>query len=424
MRKTFVAIFCALVCAALAPLRAVGQEPVGCSWPTWLNEDTFNFAFPDDSATYWGAHFPFAPGARLVIDGAFPAARYFSIHAYDEAQRPVDSIADHEIDPIEGTNRYRGGDGAGRYRVFVEFSAAPEEPDRNTVYAGAMSNGAPNPGGFILYRVYTPDDPTDLSGGPLPVITLQGPGGSAGIEFGTCDPLPPDAGGQVNDVIRDQNYTYVTPNRSHHPAATNPPTFKRFYGTDQFPRDFTEEGQGSDATARSEGGFLSNQQIAYLYAYTSREYGDVVVMRPKAPTFPDTRRGDAPWLDREVRYWSVCQNNGLSQRMTDCAPDHETPLDPTGYFTVVISDPKDRPRNATAKNGVRWLPWGGLYYDGLVIYRHMLPANGFDAAIQRVPEGKRPAPVMGDYYPEAGYCGKKDFESGGWRACLRVGSGG
>ena len=418
MKRTAVALVVPfLIGAMLGPTTAGEIEPIGCSWPTWLNEDTVNFAYPDDSATYWGTHVPFVPGARLVIEGRFPAARYFSFHAYDEVQRPVDSIADLEIDPVSGVNPFRGGRGDGRYEVFIEFTAPPEKPAPNTVYAGAMANGAPNPAGFILYRVYTPDDPEDRGGGPLPVITLEA-GGQTLVEFGDCDPLPPDAGGSINDVVAEQNYTYVTPGRTHHPAATNPPTFKPFYGTDQFPRDFTADGQGSAAEAESEGGFLSNQQIAYLYAYTSREYGDVLVMRGKAPSFPDTRAGDRPSLRRQVRYWSVCQNNGITQRMTDCTPDHETPLDKHGYFTVVISDPKDRPDNATVDNDVRWLPWGGVYYDGLVIYRHMLPSAGFQEAIQRVPEGKRPEPVMGDYYPTAAYCSRADFEAGGWQACF------
>lgn len=410
------------VIATMAPAR---PAPVGCSWPAKLNQDTFNFAYPDTSATYWAAHFPFVEGARLVIRGTYPHARYFSFHAYDEVQRPVDSIADLDIAPDDGsinpfTSKQRVPDDRRAYTVYVEFTASPAKRAQNTVYAGQMTNGQRNPAGFVIYRTYTPDDPASPEGSvPLPTITLETSGGVVALEFGTCEPLPPDAGGGVNDAIRDSDHPELPDTGGHHPASTNPPTFKRFYGMDQFPRDFTGSAGDDSAEAQSEGGFLSNQQIAYLYAYTSREYGDILVMRGKAPTFPDTRAGDSVILPRQVRYWSVCQNNGLTQRVTDCSADHQTVVGRDGYYTVVVSDPSDRPNNATARNGYTWLAWGGAYVEGIVIYRHMLPSSRFAEAIQNVKEGERPAPVMGEFYPRAVYCDRATFEAGGWRACFK-----
>jgi hypothetical protein len=81
------------------------------------------------------------------------------------------------------------------------------------------------------------------------------------------------------------------------------------------------------------------------------------------------------------------------------------------------SPTQDRPASATRRNGVNWLPWGGAYYEGVIIYRHMLPARSFPEAIQNVPEGTAPRKVMDDYMPAARYCNKKRVESGGWRAC-------
>jgi hypothetical protein len=102
-----------------------------------------------------------------------------------------------------------------------------------------------------------------------------------------------------------------------------------------------------------------------------------------------------------------------TQRFVECVADYEAVVDEEGFVTVVVSDPEDRPANAA-----NWLPWGGPYYDGLLIYRHMLPAPDFAEAIQNVPEGAPAASVMGDYFPQVRYCSKETFEAGGASACL------
>ena len=117
----------------------------------------------------------------------------------------------------------------------------------------------------------------------------------------------------------------------------------------------------------------------------------------------------------------MCQKEIATQSVTACTPDYQAVLDKKGYATFVISDPQDRPRNATRARGVNWLPWGGAYYDAVVIYRHMLPSGSFTQAIQNVPEGKDPAKIMGAYFPQGAYCPAPRFESGGWRACLGPG---
>jgi hypothetical protein len=159
--------------------------------------------------------------------------------------------------------------------------------------------------------------------------------------------------------------------------------------------------------------------VAYLYARISREFTDLVVVRLKPPTFPDTRAGDPVTSPRQLRYWSVCQNNALSQRVVACIPDYKAAVGRDGYTRFVVSDPKDRPANATRANGVNWIPWGGAYYEGVIIYRHMLPAKGFRETLQNVPEGTASRKVMDEFMPAARYCTKKRFESGGWGACSR-----
>lgn len=405
----------ALVTAAL-PVSAGHPQGVACSWPATL--DSFNLAYPDTSADYWMTHFGALPASKLVIRGSYPQARYFSFHAYDEAQRPVASIADEDIRPDRGSNPFTSsGAHGGKYTVTIVFEPRPKDPEPNTVYAGEMENGSRNPAGWVIYRIYIPDDPEDRTGGaPLPNVTLVTADGNVELPLEPCSHEPPRAGDELDRKIAESSYPFD--GDRHVPGTYDPPVWKRFYGTDREFRDWCSDyGQECDAGPKTTSGFLANQQIAYLYARISREFGNVVVVRLKAPTFPDTRAGEHPSAPRDVRYWSLCQNNDATQRVVGCSADQDTVVAPDGYATFVVSDPEDRPSNATRAQGVNWLPWGGAYYTGLLIYRHMLPAPGFHAAIQRIREGTRPAAVMNDYLPVARYCTTMRFERTGPLGC-------
>lgn len=368
-----------------------------------VDAERLNTAYPDESAEYWIAPLAAAPSARLRIEGEYPEARYFSFNAYDAFERPVGAIADFEIDPDPGSSnpfRRKGGRGDRRYTAYVEFSPKPDRPAPNTLYAGRTHEGTPNPAGYLIYRVYVPDDPRDPAGGvPLPRLTLEGADGAAEVPLERCEPQPPPAGGPVTDATRSASYPDAAPRSLPlPPGAKNPPVWNRFFGVS------------------GGGGTFSNEHNAYVTLMISRQYGELLVFRAKAPTFPDTRAGEPATARRELRYSSICQNDQATQRVIQCSPDHQTLVDRDGYFTFVVSDPDDRPANATREAGVNWLPWGGGYAR-LLIYRHMLPARDFEQAIQNIPEGGSAEEVMGDYYPEAMYCEPAVFEAGGWRSC-------
>lgn len=422
MLRFRVALAVLVVAAAPFGVRASETPPVGCSWPAKIDADTLNFAYPDESATYWVTRFAAVPGAHLEIRGTYPDARYFSFHAYDELQRPVGSLADAEIAPDPGSANPFATPGAapgGAYTAFVAFTGEPETPASNTLYAGATADGTPNPAGFVLMRVYTPDDASDPAGGrPLPLITLVLPG-DVRIPFAACEPLPPATGGTVTRMIRESSFPDAIPRMAPFVPTEQTPAFRRFYGLDRVLWDRVPANPATDAVPRFQGGFLSNQHIAYLYRILSREFGDVFVLRAKAPTFPDTRAGADPTEPSQVRYWSICQNELATQRYVACLADHQSAVGADGFMTFVISDPADKPSDAAlGAHEANWIPWGGVFYDGLVIYRHMLPAASFAEAIQNVPEGADAAAVMGDYFPRSGYCTTEAFEQGGSAACV------
>ena len=359
---------------ALVVLLALPSTASACSWPTKSDLDTTNVAFPDETATYWVTRYTGVPGAEIVIRGRYPDARYFSFHIYDEALRPIDSVADFETTP----------DGEGGYTTGFMFEAPKT--------------------GALIYRVYVTGVPGDPAGGvPLPDISLRLEGREEELALGQCQPLPPSTGGTLNDAVKASNYPANAP-RGYETATTDPPTTERFYGFDRIVLNPLPDNPVTDAIPRSSGGFWSNQHIAYLTTrFARRDDGrELLVYRFRAPTFPG-----------QVRYWSVCQNETATQRFVECLADYEAVVDEAGFVTIVISDPEDRPANAE-----NWLPWGGAYYDGLVIYRHMLPAPDFAEAIQNVPEGTPASEVMGDYFPQVSYCAKETFEAGGAPACL------
>ena len=139
------------------------------------------------------------------------------------------------------------------------------------------------------------------------------------------------------------------------------------------------------------------------------------------PSFPDTRAGQPAWKRSQLRYWSICQNHAASQRYVDCVADHEAVLGARRRATFVISDPEDRPANATRERGVNWLPYGGIYPSGHVIYRQMLASRRFDHALALVePQGSLEE-VLGPYMPRLAYCSTERFEREGARGCLAGG---
>ncbi|HEV2981030.1 MAG TPA: hypothetical protein VGX51_06330 [Solirubrobacteraceae bacterium] len=380
--------------------RAATEPPTQCSWGLQSNPDVVNVEYPDLSAHYWGR--PLFPqlGGRLVIRGEYPAARYFSFHVYDEKLVPLDSVHDSTVAPDRGSSNpfvHRSKRGASNhYTVYVEFKPKPSDPAPNTLYVGDTPQQTPTPEGTLMYRVYVPDDPSDPAGGvPLPQVTWETEEGATVQEYAPCASNSIEIGGQLNEEIANSNWPEGVP-APQVPEATDPPTWARAFGSELV-------------------GVWANQQVAYLKATISRQYGDVVVIHGKAPTFPNTRAGQPAYRKRQVRYWSFCENSETT-RVLACKADYQAPID-GGYYTYVVSDPDKRPANATATNGVAWLPWGGTMASGQVIYRNMLPESSFSQAVQNVPEGASPQALMGAYFPQITYCTRATFEAGGLKAC-------
>ncbi len=403
IRVTLCVVFVSLLTAH--PTSAASAQPgeqVSCSWSARSEPATVNVAYPDLSATYWAHYFSPVEGERLVITGEYPAARYFSFHVYDATLVTIDSAYDSEISPDAGSaNPFRSKrpQGAGdAYTEYVDFTSKPTHPAPNTIYIKGTPQGAPSPLATLMYRVYVSSDTGEAAGGvPLPKLTLENAAGEALASYGACGSDYVELGGQLNEQLANTNYPAGAPTPDV-PGATDPLSWNRAYSNSYY-------------------GLYGNSQNAYLTATISRQYGPLVVIHGKAPTFPNTSKGQPAYAERQVRYWSICENSDTT-RVIACAPDYLA-TNSHGDYTYVISDPDARPANATAAHGVTWLPWGGTFTNGVVILRNMLPSPTFTQSVQAIAAGESPSAVMGPYYPQSAYCSSATFEAGGWDACAR-----
>jgi hypothetical protein len=162
---------------------------------------------------------------------------------------------------------------------------------------------------------------------------------------------------------------------------------------------------------------------AYMLVYLSRKFGPLYVFRAKLPTFPNTFAGTKIMPDGQVKYWSVSSVASLpSGDLWDGVYDMQVPLDKDGYYTIVVSLPEDRPKNATNENGVAWVNWGpgeGLSDArnrkdwGMLLMRFMACHPDWKNSPETATKRGSEKAIMGPYYPQGYYTTKEKFEAEG-----------
>lgn len=394
----------------------------GCSWVKVFDPTVVNLALPDTSANYWITVVPNpGPLGRIRLHGQVPHARHFSLNSYDALTSPYDALADYQVAPTPpGLTPFLGpaqvdpsiAPGA-EYFVDLSFDALPEVRDANTIYSGRLANIAgidlPNPlAAVLIYRTYLPEG-DDTGGAGLPEIVLETSNG-AQVSVGGGDVcsdllhrvLTQGGLGLLSSLLVDAGFPPLPIPLPLGLGAESPPQFGISYGTtalltSRLPLlDFlTEEGGFA--------GFFSTKNNRYASTMISHGFGRMVIVRGRAP------RHVGGFGTPQLRYWSVCQNEFLTQRVVACVPDEQAVLDAEGYYNVVISDPGARPAAADPAHGYNWLPWG-FYYDGMIIVRNLLPAPDFAEAFHNVPQGTDPVSVSGDYFPQGSYCTQAVFD--------------
>lgn len=421
---------------------AAGKDPIpGPRSAFWSRgpaggDPYLNIAYPDSATFYWAATFTIPEGAKLVLEGNFPHARYMSFISYDEAGRPIESVADYLIKPKEGsTNPFlNGADRTARARQYsLEVVDSRPDPNRKTgmnlVGETRDKLHVPKYGKApgqqtILYRIYAVDRGTDETGGaglPIPVLTLPDgkvlKGAQACELLRTRQPLQLDPAALAVPMEAYRALLQAAAKFGPTFPATNPPTWQQQFDREALYGIYTGEPPKKDAP-RSVGGFYPNLDNQYIRTILNRKLGKVFVVRGKAPTTPQTIKGDAKMGEGELRYWSFCSNQGFANtRVNACVHDENVPVGPDGYYTIVVSRAAERPRNAIPQCGVAWLPMAddgdGAVDDDVTVLqlRHMLGTGKFKHAVQNVGKPGDEAKDMGEYFPRGRYLSTSAFET-------------
>lgn len=398
------------------PAAAQEVEPQDCVWVQVGDEQNSNIVLPDTAVTYFALPVTPPPGGEVVLRGRFPHSRYMSFNAYDPAGRPTDTLADFRIQPDAGsTNPFVAGnrrDLAMRsYTVRIVADPPPEDGrEPNTLYLGSQDQ--PSAAGLVLYRIYLPDADRDKLGDTrLPEVSWRTADGTEIEQPLACSIGANQPSTGVNELDRNSD----GPTLPHWSTAGDPMSWERFFTLPRAYARLASEDLASEMPSNSEGGFFSDLNNAYVYAFTSRDLGEVVVIEGRIPDTVSTYGGNRRFGREQLRYWSLCQAASAPTGATDtvdCVFDEQVPTDAQGRFTIVISTPEDRPANARTECGVAWLAYGARP-DGVAIMRNQLPDPDFEQAIHNVTEPGSEAQVLGQYMPRGSYTSTDEFASRG-----------
>jgi hypothetical protein len=364
------------VIAALA--LATAATPCFWSYPRDL-------PLAETNVRYWRGEFRLRPGERIVLAGEFPHARQLGFNVHRAADNSVlAGMPDEAIEPAPGaTNPFRpAADRAASKRGFsIEIAGGPAAPGRRIGLGELPAEGL---AGRVLMRLYLPDAARPGGGVPLPRATLiradrsSEPLGGGCPDPATVDPVQPTGPTRI-------------------PAAA---------GTVSDPLDWRSSGIPKSAAS---GDVMVNRDNAYAYAYTDFRRGELLVLHGRAPSHPNTLRGDRRMGTGQVRYWSLCAYRRPSDRTARCLGDEEIPLDRRGWYTVVVSPAALRPANAREACGVGWID-ATTAGEGLMLLRHVAPSPSFRFSPVGGEAGAPAASVLGEYLPVGRYAARAAFE--------------
>jgi hypothetical protein len=413
--------------------------------------------WPDKRPTYLFGEMNIPAGADLTVHGRFPHVRFFnfSIYLFERntfVNADGGSIDGYDMEPDPGsTNPYREGadrDASNRnftiHIIAKDAPANPAERAKNTVYIGDKDQTI-----FAGFRMYVSDKGYDGTGwGPGDVPSHAGPGytyeamladGTRLSEAGANKRFGKAMRSATPPITSDEWYKLVN-NKNNNPCMTPatapacPDTqFRLFTGMkDTVEGAFMKPEERAKIPKPKSLGGGANASTAYMYDYLSRKFGPVYVFQAKLPTFPNTWANANVMSEGQVQYWSVAtMATAASGALWDGVFDMQVPVDKNGYYTIVVSLPEDRPKNATAENGVAWINWGpgeGLNDPrnrkdwGMLLMRFMVPSKDWAHNPQKSRSSDDLASVMGPYYPRGYYTTKAQFEAEGVKK-LEAGQG-
>jgi hypothetical protein len=370
-----------------------------CGWPfEATGTGITNIATPDTNATYWITPLDTGHWAKMVIKGTYPQARFFNFTTYSAKGTLLSTVFDANIVPDAGsTDPFATEQASGTHSYTV------------TVGSGASGANALGVSGsrlvFVVYRLYAPDAGLDRTGGVgVPNVTVVGYDGSvhslepcpfAGAETSLGNMIVLlAASGFADGAAFLQQFLTASQETGLVTGVCNPASpgaAPVLFGPPTLNPDFFADPQ---STYLETPGFCFRANM-------------IIVVRGKAPVFPNTYLGDSIFQpafddDIQVRYWSICNNDEVvPYPVIGCQADFATKRDSNQSYTYVLSNdpapPSWLPPTAT------WLPWGDTGVPKNLIFRNILPAD-FEPT--------------GDYTPTGVFCNETVFIEQGWQGCF------
>jgi hypothetical protein len=404
--------------------------------------------YPDEGSTYFVGQFKLPAGASLTIHGDYPHERYFSFTVATQLGGGTlgggDFLRDEQIQPDAGSvNPFvqtNSRDATPRsYTLQIVQGSPPAQRPPNTIYTLSNDPDAPI---HLAMRNYIEDLGYDGTGNAelrqvdrygLPQVTLNMPDGTRLTGEPMCQAVQASKDGEANGFSVQQWDQLVASSGDPVNAPASPtPVWQLFWNADysvsgQFDPDPVR--RELEHPANSDGGFANNPDTRYLTASFSLKFGPVYVIQGKMPVHPRTKHREKTWTPgAQLRYWSACTGAAPpSGAGWDCAYDEQVPVNEDGWYTLVVSRPEDRPRNAREECGVRWIDFGkgeGDYpgarsWVNVVYIRFMDPSPDWKQSPANIPAPSRTNPypqdawIMQEYFPTAHYETKAQYESHG-----------
>ncbi len=416
--------------AAQAAAVPTGYNPnnlpvASCFWtgPFTNVDPRTNQGFPGQEITYWGAKFAAPPGAIVRLHGKFTHARFQSMTAYVNNGTATNTVSDYLTRPDKGSSNpfvkgHRRDVRKRDYTMSVVGSTLPAQPARNTLYAQPDPNY--NSYQDILYRVYVPDKGRGRAGGePLPKPEVVLADGTVLKGQAMCDALNSNHSYASQNMPLPLYQTYV--NWPGKDPATNPATpdfsFEKFFSLNYTVSSYKSPAEHAAADSTPVGTFYNNLDARYMVGTYSFAYGQVLVVRGKMPKTPQTDSGEKRMGGGQMREWDMCVEESLAVTGTyRCLYDEQFPLRKGRRYVMVVAHAGFRPRDATKRCGVAWLPAdpvgdaAGRPDIGSLVTRNVIPSPRFHKTSWDVSQPNTAAQVMGPYYPTGTYMSKAQFE--------------
>jgi len=305
--------------------------------PGWVRDTTTSLDIfaPDEATDYYFDGYGTMAGARTVISGRVPSARYWSFTIYS---------SEHHLHDTQIRTTH------GRYTITIAQSCTGR-------VGNCLATDTPT-SGIVLMRLYVPVDlhGAGTGGVPLPSIAYRD---RAGAPITLDQATGSDAIGNLLTASQAKEGTLPPLLTATYPLATSVAS--------PSPHEpvVTLGGQGAYA----------NPDNKYQKASFSLDNGDLVV-KAEAPTYQTDGFHHANSLERtasqdpQTRYWSVCVQ--YPDRYTGhCLRDEQVKIGSHDRFTIVIAP------TCPVAGYANCIPSGPVALAKGILYRNMLPSKKF-----------------------------------------------